>query len=437
MKRLPIVATVVLLGLASSLRAQGVFEESTPAPNGTPFLNAPSENPAFESWNAKGPQFWARGEYVAWALATGKLVEIGKEAYQSDQFNALLDAAGKDWGDVARRLLGNERWGARLSAGAWLDDSQTIGVEAGLLYLDRPDPLVLNLLRFDLAPLDRLLDNRTPQRERDRLQRPDRPLLMLLLLHRIGVPAFDNLRNLVIVPFSERNFANANVTIEIARQTFWVADAIGKKRVFDDGCVTVDGLLGYRRIYYEDTMQVHSQVTTLSPPLIPGLELNSFDRVRGETTYDGALVGVDIGGNVGPWAFALRPTATIAYMQADVIRAGATTVTFPDQSRLNLPTGTYLRSSDLGTFSKNKCVVIPELTIRATRYLCDNFGITFGSSLMYLPETARAAPNFEFGLNPERTLPGSIGTRQIGAVNPPELRAMFLSTFSAGIEVRY
>jgi hypothetical protein len=389
-----------------------------------------------ETWS-KGPQFWARGEYVAWAIATGKLVEIGREAYQSDQFNALLDAAGKDWGDVTRRLLGSERWGVRLSAGAWLDDSQTIGVEAGLLYLDRPDPLVLNLLRFDLAPLERLLDNRTPLRDRDRLERPDRPLLALLLLRRIGVPALDNLGRLVIVPFAARNFVDANVTVEVARQTFWVADAIGKKRVFDDGCVTVDGLLGYRRIYYEDTMQIRTQVTTLSPPLIPGLRLDSFDRVRGESTYDGALVGVDIGANIGPWTFALRPTATVAYMRADVIREGATTVTFPNQSRIDIPSGTYLRSSDVGTYSTNRCIVIPELTVRASRYFCENFGITFGSSLMYIDRAARAAPNFEFGLNPERALPGSIGTRQIGDVNPPELRAIFLSTFSVGVEVRY
>ena len=36
------------------------------------------------------PEFWARGEYVAWAFSTGKLVEMAKEAYNSDLFNALL-----------------------------------------------------------------------------------------------------------------------------------------------------------------------------------------------------------------------------------------------------------------------------------------------------------------------------------------------------------
>ena len=162
MKRLLPVTIAFLFGMATPVRAELPAGLVEPMPTETPASMNPLNGMWVESWEDGGPQVWARGEYVFWAIGTSKLVDMGKEAYSSEQFNALLDAAGKDWGNVAERLLGNERWGVRFSAGAWLDDTQTIGVEAGLLYLDRPDPLTFNLRRRDLAPLERLINPNAP-----------------------------------------------------------------------------------------------------------------------------------------------------------------------------------------------------------------------------------------------------------------------------------
>src|SRR5262245_21706925 len=84
------------------------------------------DNPICPPAESPPPRWWARGEYVFWAIGTGKLTEIFKEAINSDLFNALLDAAGKDYGDVAHTLLGSDRNGFRVNVGAWLDDSTTV-----------------------------------------------------------------------------------------------------------------------------------------------------------------------------------------------------------------------------------------------------------------------------------------------------------------------
>jgi len=385
---------------------------------------------------AAAPRWWARGEYVFWTIGTGKIVEILDQAINSDLFNALLDASGKDYGDVARTILGSDRTGFRVNLGAWLDDSATVGVEAGFLYVDR-GPLVLPLGRRDLSPLERLIPNGSVTVDPINGSRIDRPLLALLLLRRLGLPAIDSGGRPIVIPYGNRNLANGSVNFDVAEQTFWALDLLGRCRLFDDGCLRVDGLVGYRRVSYQDTATVRSEVDTLARPLLPGTRLSSIDLIQTENTYDGALLGVEVEMTRGCWEFAVRPTITIAMYQSVVDRIGATTVTLPDLRRLAFPGGTYLRSADLGTFSASGWTVIPEIALRATRACGENVRLTFGTSLLYLPEAARALPQLDIGLDPDRTLPGSIGTRQTRTIIPPDLRSVFLATVSVGVEVRY
>jgi hypothetical protein len=302
--------------------------------------------------------------------------------------------------------------------------------------------LVLPLFRRDLNPLEQILADRTAIIELNPNfvptgDRIDRPLLALLLLRRIGLPAIDETGRQVVVPLGRRDLADGQVTFEIAEQTFWALDLLGRKRlVAFDGC-TVDGLLGYRRIYYEDNLSVRSDVVTLSRPLLPGTRLTSIERIRTENTYDGALVGFDLETACGSWTFAIRPTATIAYLNADVTRNGATFVTLPSRERISFAGGTYMRAEELGTFSTNQWTVIPEVALRATRTICSNVALTFGSSFVYLPQAARAAPQLDLGLDRDRTLPGSTGTPQSRNFVPPVLKSVFMGTLSAGLEIRY
>jgi hypothetical protein len=435
MSRAALLVAVLLVILISSSHAQDTPIEQ---PRVAPLFVEPTA----DANSVDRPRYWLRGEYVFWAIGTGKMVEIAQEAYNSDLFNALLDASGQTWGDVIRNLLGNDRNGFRISAGVWLDDAATFGVETSFLHVNRSSPLVLPIFRRDLDPLERILNDRTAVIELNPNfaptgERIDRPLLALLLLRRLGVPAIDERGRQIVIPLGRRDLANAQVTFEIARQTFWAFDLLGRMQLCESDGLRVDGVAGYRRVYYEDNMSVRADVVTLARPLLPGTQLTSIEQIRTENTYDGALVGVDLGADCGCWTFAIRPTATIACFNADVIRSAATVVALPSRERIGFAGGTYLRAADLGTFSTNRWTVIPELGMRATCAVNQCVGLTFGTSFIYLPHAARAAPQLDIGLDPDRTLRGSVGTPQARNIIPPELRSVFLATLSVGVEIRY
>jgi hypothetical protein len=55
---------------------------------------------------------------------------------------------------------------------------------------------------------------------------------------------------------------------------------------------------------------------------------------------------------------------------------------------------------------------------------------------MYIPDAAVAYPQLPLGVDPDRSLSGRGGTTAVRPL-PPALTAIFLSTFSAGLEFRY
>lgn len=415
-----------------SHEAAGYNEPVPSAPATAPFtpLAAPS-----------GPQFWARGEYVAFLLGTGKLLEIGKEMYNSELFNSLLAAAGKDFKDVGQTLLGDQRNGLRLTVGAWLDPCETIGFESSLLYLNRGS-LALPLGNRDRSPLANIVPDGDLIIERQQNVDPsfghaDHPVLVALLLRRLGVPGIDENGQPVVVPIGNRDLVDANMQLDIAAKTFCMFDVLGRARLMECDCCRVDGLLGYRRISYTDSLRVHTEVETLMRPLLPGTRISSFEQIRSFNYYDGVLFGLDLSYDCCPWTLSARPTATIAQLNAIVRREAATFVTFPDGRFGIIQGGTFLSGLTLSDLATTSCTVIPELALSAARQCGDHCRLYFGTSMMYFPQAAFSSAQFQLGIDRNRAIAGRPGVPQAPTPTSPELHSAFLVTMSIGLELRY
>ena len=158
-----------------------------------------------------------------------------------------------------RLYWATRRNGIRLNAGGWLDDDQTFGIEAGLLYLNRGS-LVASIGNRDGTPLARIIPNSEIVLERQRtfdptFQNVDHSILAALLVKRLGIPAIDMNRRQVVIPIGDRDLANASMQFDIAAKTFAVFDLLGRAHLAQCDDCRIDGLAGYRRICYSDSTQ--------------------------------------------------------------------------------------------------------------------------------------------------------------------------------------
>lgn len=427
--------------LASTAKAQTIsVDDRRESPAASP---APLEiaNTPLNVYAPSGPQVWARAEYVGFLFGTGKLVEMGKEMYNSELFNSLLAAAGKNFKDVAQTLLGDERNGLRFTVGAWADPNQTIGFESSLLYLNRGS-LVLPIGNRDRTPLANIVPNSDIIIERQRTFDPsfdhvDHTVLVALLLKRLGVPGIDANRREVVVPIGNRDLVDANMQFEIAAKTFCMFDLLGRARLMDcDGC-RVDGLLGYRRISFTDYLRIHTEVETLAPPLLPGTQISSVEQIRSFNYYDGVLFGLDFSYDCGPWTLSARPTATLAQLNAIVRREAATFVTFPEGRFGIIQGGAFVSGVTLGDLATTSCTLIPELALAASYQCCSCCRLYFGTSMLYFPQAAYSSAQLQLGIDPNRALAGRTGIPQPPTPTSPELHSAFAVTMSVGVELRY
>lgn len=436
-----LVACLASLALAGAAAAQSPDPPAPPVPEPVPVAPALPQLIQEPPTLPVPPRVWASAEYVAFMIGTGKMVEVTKEAYNSELFNELLAAAGKDFRDVVRTALGDDRTGVRLRAGAWLDDTHTLGAEVGFLYLNR-GPLNLSLGNRDASPLARIaaganLTLQPGQRFDPSFDNVRHPLLALLLLHRFGVPALDANGRQIVVPLSALDLVNASAAMEIAAKTLWMFDVVGRARLAGGQFAWADGLLGYRHIHYADSLAVYHQVTTLQRPLLPGTRLSTLETVSTDNGYDGALVGLDLGLTYGFWTFSARPTVTVASLSAGATRDADSFTFLASGARGHIKGGAFLAGSDVGNMSTSKWTVIPELATSATRLLGDNVRLTLGSSLLYLPDVARSANQVSFGVDRSQTVAERLGIPKLPNPTAPDLKSAFAITMSAGLEFRY
>jgi hypothetical protein len=441
--RLSLLACVLVLIGTNALVAQtndfALTSDAAPGTGEVPPIGI--NTPIPECATTSGSQLWARGEYVAWVVGTGKLVDMAKEAYNSQLFNSLLAAAGKNFKDVGQTLLGDERTGVRFTLGAWIDSDQAIGVEAGLLYFNRGS-LVLSMGNNDRSPLANIIPNSDIILQRERtfdptFQNVDHTVLVALLLNRLGVPAIDANRREVIVPIGNRDLINASMQFDIAAKTFCMFDLLGRAQLFDSDCCRVDGLLGYRHLSCSDNLGIQTQVETLAAPLLAGTQLSSVDQIRAYNYYDGALVGIDLAYNCGPWTLTARPTATIAQLNAIVRREAATFVTFPEGRFGVIQGGAFMSGATLNDLATTTCTVISELDLSAARQCGEHLRLFCGTSFIYLPQVAYAPAQLQLGIDPNRALASRPGFPQLPTPTSPELHSGFAITISAGFEIRF
>jgi hypothetical protein len=333
-------------------------------------------------WSSRD-MFWARGEYLLW---WPRGMHIPPLVTTSPTGTARADA-GVLGEPATRILLGNEAIndssmnGFRIRSGFWLDPTRSLGLEGDYFFLDQSDS------HFEYSS-------------------PGSPI--------IARPFFDALAgqetaSLVAFPGVIRGNLAVDASTELQSAGARLRMNLGEGNL---GCLEgafcpiggtpgtgyrVDGLLGYRYLQLEDSLQIRENSTSLRSNLPGSFRIRDTFETRNE--FHGGELGMMYEVVSGPWMLDVLLKVAIG-SNRQVVRATG----HSDITEANVTTGysggTLVQRTNAGEFARNQFAMIPELGANLGYQLTPNWRATVGYSLLYMGGVVRAGDQVDLDLNP-------------------------------------
>lgn len=337
-------------------------------------------------------------------------------------------------------LVGNSaldnpvRSGGRFTAGLWLNDCQTFGIEGSYFFLGS------RTMRFD-----RVSDGG-----------PDSGV--------IARPFFDVLSGmqnsqLVAFPGLARGEIHLNATTRLQGADLNVicvpcctpcvdpcANPCGPRRGY-----RVTALAGFRYLQLEEDLNI-TEVTQVNPvvgvspgqfagsPLFGGSTIRISDGFSTENNFYGGQVGAQAEACWGRMFVNFQGKVALGVTQQVVEVNGQTTITSPTRVSTTTPTGFLATGSNSGRFTRDEFSVVPEVGVNVggqiTRHLRASVGYTF----LYWSSVVRPADQIDVGLSgtqirtDARFNPAAGPTRPLALVQDTDFWAQGINF---GLEYRY
>ncbi len=353
-----------------------------PAPWGQGF----SANPATGECPVGGPcgsasapdgvagRFWVGAEYLLWWMRGDRLPPLVTASPPGTPLNqaGVLGAPGTVVLFGGERTNAGLRLGGRITAGAWLDCGQHVGVEASVFLLESKD-----------AGLD--------------LGSSGDPIL--------GRPFTDALSN---QPSAERvafpGDLSGRVSVTNTSTGLLGAGALLRGNLCCGCGYRLDVLAGYRHLRLTDRLVVREGLTSVnpaSPAFIPvGTRFQLVDSFAAENEFHGFDVG--LAGETLWGRLALRVLAKLAWgvNEQTVDIGGSTTVTTPGLPPVTNPGGLLALSSSSGQFRRRDYPVIPELGVKVSYQLAPRWRVSAGYTVLFWSDVARAGDQIDTTVNP-------------------------------------
>ena len=339
--------------------------------------------------------------------------------------NAMPLAAIND--PNATVLLGNQNlstgdhWGARFTAGFWIDDRHQIALEGGYFFLA----------------------NKTTVRTVTSDGQPGAPIL--------AVPFFDadavaESTFVLATPGNSAGSAMLSLTNRLEG-----AEIQGVVQAFDGNHLHVDILAGFRYLDLTENLTYATASTTLAGPNTD-LILNTVDQFGMQNQFYGWQVGARANYQIGRWAvcasakLALGDMSETANLNGFAITnffngpAGGPFTGVPTQ---NLPgSGTFVQPSNLGRTTRDQFAIAPEIGVKVSYQLTDRLQVFAGYDFLYLSTVIRPGEQIDRSINFSQTVQSTIMTGNPAAPGTQPAVTLVSSDFWAqgiklGLEFRY
>jgi hypothetical protein len=289
--------------------------------------------------------------------------------------------------------------GGRFTVGYWFDDAELYGVEGQLLFLGRrPDHFAVGSMG-GVALFRPFVNARTGAEDARALAFPGE--------------------------------MGGRVAVDTDSE-FWGAEIDGRQHLYQGCWVRVDGLLGYRYLSLDENLRVTEDLAML------GGQRGSFvvtDRFGTRNSFNGADAGLVADFKRGAWDLELRGKLALGWTHETVEVGGATFTTAPGSPGL-FEGGLLALPTNIGSRSRDRFAVVPELGLNLGYQLTDWLRISLGYSFIYWSNVARPGSEVDRVINPSQIPPGVLA----GTPRPAPIfrdTDFWVHGFNVGLEFRY
>lgn len=298
------------------------------------------------------------------------------------------------------------RGGWRIGVGGWIDDRQSIGVEASFRMLES------------------LATNYAPQSDGS------------VILARPYIDATNNTAQAALIAYP--GFSSGSAYVRASSGNFYDGRFDIFERVVNHGGFHLDALIGYRFYRYDEGLTIDQTALPTDTNFVPGTRIQTRDSFTTQNEFHGIDFGLRTEFAFQDFTLGLSASIAVGELSRDTNIGGGQVVTVPGSAPVRQNAGLYALSSNIGQYSSEDWTIMPEFGVnlgwQATRHVRFNIGY----SLLFMGQVALAADQVDQTINPN-LFPSATGTPTTPSrpTFDQQLSDVWIQTFNIGLELRF
>jgi hypothetical protein len=197
------------------------------------------------------------------------------------------------------------------------------------------------------------------------------------------------------------NIVDGSISAEFTNQNFWAAESYLQVMMHRDQRRRVDLVAGYQYTRLDDRLTIDSTHTLRQ---LFDTEIDIRDEFATRNTFHGGIIGLSSQMANGCWAIDCLAKVALGVGQQDVSINGTTAI----NGVLQPPGGFLAEETNIGTYTRDKFVAIPEFTANLRYYVNHNLSFHLGYTLLFWSSVVTSGDQIDTGINPSGLFGGNI-----------------------------
>jgi hypothetical protein len=317
---------------------------------------------ADESGGGAFNRFFVRGEYLLWWMP-GFATPVLATTNPNTALNGYLGDPGTTALIGPGGFIGSTRSGLRLRAGAWLDEGNSCGIDAGFFFLgNRSTSALVNSNQYPIIT---------------------RPVFVPNLVSGTNLPLGENGES-VTVP----GVLQGGVGVQ-GTSSLWGADVNLRKCLLNNCDARAELFAGYRFLNLRESLSItenilvvgpgNSQVAVLDPI---GTHVVVQDRFATRNYFNGGQIGAYYERRMGRWSWDARGSIALGDTHQVLDINGYQVRQQPGAAPMTFRGGLLAAGPNIGRFTSDHFSVVPEFTLNVGYFVTPSFRIYAGYNFL-------------------------------------------------------